>query len=100
MRFDTDRRLDRIEMLYLTLSRKVRKMSQEVDALKAADAKLDAAVQAAVTMIQGLAAQIAALPADAGAIAALATDVQAQADALSAAVATATPTPAPAAPTA
>ena len=51
----------------------------------------DTVIDSAITLIQGLAAQIAALPANQAAIDALATDVKAKSDALAAAVAANTP---------
>lgn len=70
--------------------------------LQAAVTAEDTVIQSAITLIQGLAAQIAALQPNQAAIDALAADVSAQATALGTAVAAGTPaTPAPApAPTA
>jgi len=54
--------------------------------LQAAVAAEDTVIDSAVTLIQGLAAQIAALKPDQAAIDALATDVKAKGDALAAAI--------------
>ncbi len=59
--------------------------------LQANVAAEDSVIDSAIVLIQGLAAQIAALPADQAAIDALAADVKAKADALSQAVVTGTP---------
>lgn len=72
-------------------------MSAQLDALKAAVAAESTVIDSAVALIQGLAAQIAALPADQAAIAQLAVDVKAKSDALAAAVAANTTPVAPAA---
>jgi hypothetical protein len=56
------------------------------------------AIDSAITLLNGLAAQIAALPAEQGAIDQLAADVSAQTASLAAAVTAGTPTP-PASPT-
>lgn len=55
----------------------------------------DTVIDSAITLIQGLAAQIAALQPSQAAIDALAADVQAKSDALAAAVAANTPAPPP-----
>lgn len=68
-------------------------MSAQIDQLKAAVTAENTVIDSAITLIQGLAAQIAALPADAAAIAALASEVQAKSDALAVAVTANTPTP-------
>lgn len=65
--------------------------------LQNAVANEDTVIASAVKLIQGLAAQIAALPANDTAIAALAADVNAQATALGAAVTSGTTPPPPAA---
>lgn len=59
--------------------------------LQAAVAAEDTVIDSAITLINGLAAQIAALQPDQAAIDALAADVKAKADALSAAVTANTP---------
>jgi pyruvate carboxylase len=61
-------------------------MSQQLDTLKPAVAAEATVIDSAIQLINGLATQIAALPADAAAIAQLAADVQAKSDALAAAV--------------
>ena len=55
----------------------------------------DTVIDSAITLIQGLAAQIAALQPSQAAIDALAADVQAKSDALAAAVAANAPAPPP-----
>lgn len=55
----------------------------------------DTVIDSAVALIQGLAAQIAALEPNQAAIDALAADIQGKSDALAAAVAANTPPPAP-----
>jgi prefoldin subunit 5 len=60
-------------------------------ALQAAVAAEDTVIQSAVTLLNGIQAQIAALTPDQAAIDALAADVQTQTQALSAAVAANTP---------
>jgi len=66
-------------------------MSQQLDSLKAAVAAEATVIDSAIALINGLAAQIAALPADSAAIAQLATDVKAKSDALATAVTVNTP---------
>ena len=70
-------------------------MSAQLDTLKAAVAAESTVIDGAILLIQGLATQIANLPADSAAIAQLAADVQAKSDALSAAVVANTPTTTP-----
>lgn len=73
-------------------------MSQQLDDLKAAVAAEDTVIAGAITLLNGLSAQIVALKDDPAALQALADDVNAQAKALGDAVtantpAAATPTP-------
>lgn len=68
-------------------------MSTLADLQKAVAAE-DTVIQSAITLIQGLAAQIAALEPNQAAIDALAADVSGQASALGAAVTAGTPAPA------
>jgi hypothetical protein len=68
-------------------------MSAEMDTLKAAVAANDTVETSAVTLLQGLAVQIADAAGDRAASVALSQDVQAQAAALSAAITANTPTP-------
>lgn len=67
-------------------------MSAQLDALQAAVTKEGTVIDSAISLIQGLAAQIAALPPEADAIAKLAADVKAKSDQLAAAVSANTPT--------
>lgn len=77
-------------------------MSAALDALKAAVTNENTTIDSAIALINGLAAQVAALPADSAAIAQLASDIKAKGDALAAAVVANTPaapaTPAPSTP--
>ncbi len=66
-------------------------MSQAMDDLKAAVDAEDTVIASAVTLLNGLGAQIAATAGDPAKVAALAADVNAQAAALAAAVAANTP---------
>ena len=58
----------------------------QLDALTAAVQKEDTIIDSAITLIQGLAAQVKALPPDQAAIDALAAEITAKSDALAAAV--------------
>jgi hypothetical protein len=66
-------------------------MSAEMDALKAAVAAEDTVIGSAVTLLNGIAGQIADAAGDRAASTQLAADVKAQADALAAAVTAGTP---------
>lgn len=72
---------------YLTLG------SAEMDALKVDVAAEDTVIQSAITLLNGVAAQIADAAGDRAASLALSADVKAQAAALAAAVTANTPTP-------
>lgn len=74
------------------------RMSKEIDDLKAAVAAEDTVIASAVTLLKGLADQIAALKPDAQAITDLAADVRAQTVALAGAVQSGTPTEQPTTP--
>ena len=74
-----------------TILERLDTMSQQLDSLKAAVAAEATVIDSAIALINGLAAQIAALPADEAAIAQLATDVKAKSDALATAVTVNTP---------
>lgn len=73
---------------------RLKHMSQALEDLKTAVTAESTVVDSAITLIQGLSDQIAALKPDEAAIAQLAADVKAKADALAAAVAAGAP-PAP-----
>lgn len=79
-------------------------MSVQIDALIAAVNAEDTVIDSAITLLNGLSAEIAGLSPDSAAIAKLAAEVKAKTDALAAAVAantpatTPTPTPAPSTP--
>ena len=73
------------------LSQHMVKLMADFSALQAAVTAEDTVIDSAVTLIQGLAAQIAALQPDKAAIDALAADVQGKADTLAAAIAANTP---------
>jgi hypothetical protein len=83
--------LDRIETMLRTILNLEQKMSAELDALQAAVTNEDTVIDSAITLIQGLAAQIAANATDPAKLKALADDVNAKAQALAAAVAANTP---------
>lgn len=86
-------RMRRVEILLIHLTRKVDKIMADLIALQAAVASEDTVIASAITLIQGLAAEVAALPPDQGAIDALALDITNQAAALGSAVTANTPTP-------
>jgi hypothetical protein len=86
-----ERRLDEINASVRSLSWRIHVMSAQLEDLRAAVEAENVVIDSAVTLIAGLAAQIAALPADDAAIAQLAADVRAKSDALAAAVAANTP---------
>ena len=86
-------RLDSVVSLLNGLTVKVNTMSAELDALSAAVAAEDTVIDSAITLLQGLSAQITALKTDPVALQALADDVTAKAAALAAAVTANTPTP-------
>lgn len=73
------------------LLRKVYRMSTSLDALAAQVAINTSAEASAVALIQGLAAQLAAIANDPAAVAALAAQLKTSADALSAAIVANTP---------
>ena len=95
----TTGRLDRIEAMLQSLISQGTTLMTDLTQLKAAVDAEGTVVQGAVTLIEGLAAKIAALPPDQASIDALAAEVKGQSDALAAAVAANTPA-APAAPAA
>lgn len=81
--------------LLAEITQKLDKIMASLQDLQAAVTAEDTVIDSAVTLIQGLAAQIAALQPNQAAIDALAADVKGKSDALAAAVAanTAAPTP-------
>ncbi len=86
--------IDRFDAALVLLIGKVNQMSQELDALTAAVARSVEVQAQAVTVIQGIAARIAAATTDPAALKALTDNLTASADALQAAVtADATPSP-------
>ena len=88
---DLNDRLTRIERkLDLILNKENRIMATIAD-LQAEVAQEDTVIDSAVTLIKGLADQVAALKPDQAAIDALAADIQAKSDALAAAVTANTP---------
>jgi hypothetical protein len=92
---DTARKLDRILAAVSTLTTAVHQeeiaLSQELEALKAQVAENTAVEQSAVTLISGLAGQIAALKDDPAALQALSDSLHSSADSLAAAIAANTP---------
>ena len=70
-------------------------MTAELVALQAQVAQTDTVIASAITLIQGIAAQLEAIKDDPAAIAALAADLHTQTDALAAAVTANTPTTPP-----
>lgn len=91
------RKLDHISFVLRYISVKEANVSAELDALKAQVTETTTIEQSAITLLQGLAAQIEALKNDPAALAALANDLHSSSDALAAAVQANTP-PAAAAP--
>jgi hypothetical protein len=80
-----------------TIEGKVNKVIMTLDDVQAAVTAEDTVIDSAIALIQGLAAQVAALKPNQKAIDALAADIKAKSDSLAAAVAAnTTPTPAPA----
>ena len=84
-------RLDAIQSSLDALKTQGEKMSQQIQDLQAAVAAEDTVIASAITLLNGLSAQIIALKDDPAALAALAADVNTQAQALAAAVAANTP---------
>lgn len=68
-------------------------MANDLTTLQSQVTAEDTVIDSAITLIQGLAAQVAALEPNQAAIDALAADIQGKSDALAAAVAANTPTP-------
>lgn len=81
-----------IKELLSIITHKLNKIMQTLQDLQNAVTAEDSVIDSAITLIKGLADQIAGLSLDQAAIDALATDVRAKADALSAAVVANTPT--------
>lgn len=92
MRVDIHFHDDENEQLLKKILHNQTLIMQTLKDLQDAVAQEDTVVDSAITLIQGLAEQIAALKPDQAAIDALATDVKAKADALAAAVTANTPT--------
>ena len=84
-------RLDYIDRKLSTLIVKVHHMSQEMEVLKAAVEAENTVVDSAITLLNGLAAALAAAATDPAAVLALADEVNSKAAALAAAVAANTP---------
>ncbi len=80
--------------LLQTISQKLDKIMATLADLQAAVTAEDTVIDSAVTLIQGLAAQVAALQPNQAAIDALAADIKAKSDGLAAAVAAGTTPPA------
>lgn len=96
----SERTLGAIYVALVNIHMEIRKMSAELDDLKAAVAAEDTVIGGAVTLLSGLAAQIDALAAQIAAgtatpadLTALSTDIKAETAALSNAIATNTRTP-------
>lgn len=87
-------RLDRIDSALAIILKKGTEMSAQLDTLKAEVEQTKTVAASAVTLIQGLAAQIIALKEDPAALEALATELSATTDALAAAVSANTTPPA------
>lgn len=78
-----ERALDRINLSLNNIDRRITLMAGELDALKAAVAKLDTVESSIVALVKGLAQQIkdlVAAGADPAALTALANDISAKAD--------------------
>lgn len=88
-----DNRLDEALNLLRLLTAQGVKMSKELDALTAEVEETKTIEQSAITLIQGLAEQIAAAKDDPAAILALSESLKAQSDALAAAISANTPAP-------
>ncbi len=84
-------RLDRIESKLNKLTEGQSKIMATLADVQAAVQAEDTVIDSAVALIQGLAAQVAALAPDQAAIDALAADIKNKSDALAAAVAAGTP---------
>lgn len=96
---DGEAKLDRIINLLQAVLFKEARMSAELDALSAQVAATNTVEQSAITLLEGIAAQLAAIKDDPAKIEALATSLKAQSDSLAAAVAANTPAgPTPPAP--
>jgi len=91
MRDSLSDQLNRIEDLLSSLSRKVELMNAKLEELKVEVEKTTSLQQSAVTLIQGLAAQIAALKNDPAEIQALSDRLKASAQMLSDAITANTP---------
>ena len=79
----------------LRIAKKVNKIMASLADLQAEVTAEDTVIDSAIALIQGLAAQVAALAPNQAAIDALAADIQGKSDALAAAVAANTPAPPP-----
>ena len=84
-----------IRDLFRSLQQGQQNMTAELVALQAQVAQTDTVIASAITLIQGIAAQLEAIKDDPAAIAALAADLHTQTDALAAAVTANTPTTPP-----
>jgi hypothetical protein len=87
------KKLDNILKILGIIQRKEEAMSAELDALTAQVTANTDVENSAILLIQGIAAQLAAIKDDPAKIAALATSLKASADSLAAAVTANTPTP-------
>jgi len=94
---ETNQKLDKIIQMLGIIQRKEDTMSAELDALTVQVAANTTVEQSAITLIQGLATQIAALKNDPAAITALSASLKNSADALAAAITANTPAAPPAA---
>ncbi len=86
-----DRKLDRVVELLKAVLKEEKHMSVELDALEIQVQKNEDVEQSAITLIQGIAAQLAAIANDPVKVKALSDSLAASADALAAAVAANTP---------
>lgn len=84
-------KLDLIEILLHEIIERLKNMSKELDDLQVAVAAEDTVIDSAITLLQGLSAQIIALKDDPAKLVALANEVTGKTQALSAAVAANTP---------
>lgn len=84
-----------IRDIFRTLQQGQENMTAQLAALQAQVTQTDTVIASAITLIQGIAAQLEAIKDDPAAIAALAADLHTQTDALAAAVAANTPSTTP-----
>lgn len=94
---DYDKKQDEILALLRTIIQKEDQMSAELDALEAQVTENTTVEASAITLIQGIAAQLAAAAQDPAKVKALSASLKASSDSLAAAIAANTPAAAPSA---